>query len=336
MDGKFPAAVGIVGAAAALPGTTMPTDVLQERLSAAGFPLLTGVLRRATGIESRRIAADDEFPSTLAAAAAEKLIAAKRIDRSEIDLLIFASASRDIVEPATAHIVQSMLGTDAHAFDMSNACNSFLNGLDTARALILAGRARRALVVTGETPTRALRWEPRDAAAFRDSFAGYTFGDAGAAVLLEPVSSGGIQYVDTSTHSEFWNAGGIMGGGSRFPRSAEHTYFSGDGSDLKDAFEKVVPDAIARLFSATATSWDDYACVLVHQVTLPYLDRFVESTGAPRDKIVVTVAELGNVASATIPVQLAAVYDRLAPGDRVLFIGLGGGISIMMMVWEKA
>jgi 3-oxoacyl-[acyl-carrier-protein] synthase-3 len=71
-------------------------------------------------------------------------------------------------------------------------------------------------------------------------------------------------------------------------------------------------------------------------VTTPYLDRFLEMSGVPRDKIRVTVSELGNVASATLGIQLSLVYDTLHTGDRVLLIGLGGGVSIMTMVWEKS
>ncbi len=76
--------------------------------------------------------------------------------------------------------------------------------------------------------------------------------------------------------------------------------------------------------------------MLVHQVTLPYLDRFIEVTGVPREKLEITVTELGNLASATLGVQLARVDPTLRSGDRVLFIGLGGGISLMTIVWEKS
>ena len=75
--------------------------------------------------------------------------------------------------------------------------------------------------------------------------------------------------------------------------------------------------------------------MLVHQVTVPYLDRFVEVTGVPRDKLDVTVTGHGNLASATLGLQLARVDGDLAPGDRVLLVGLGGGVSVMTMVWQK-
>ncbi|SNY60419.1 3-oxoacyl-ACP synthase III family protein [Paractinoplanes atraurantiacus] len=323
--------VGITGIAYALPAREVTTAELQRRVAPKLPPRM---FEQATGITRRRVAADDEYASDLAVDAATKVLADTGRDPLDIDLLLFASATRDMAEPATAHVVQAALGSRAHALDVTNACNSFLNGIDLARSMILAGRARNALVVTGETPTRAMRPSLTSFSQARTALAGYTFGDAGAAVLVEPVATGGILDVDAETHSEHWTVGGIFGGGSRHPRGDEHTYFSGDGRRLRAVFEEIGPGLISRVMNRLDHSWDSYAKVLVHQVTLPYLSRFVEVTGVPQDKLVVTVDELGNMASATLGVQLARTYPDLNPGDRVLLVGLGGGVSLMTMVWE--
>ena len=331
------ARVGITGVGASLPERVLSTADLQRQVEeASGLTLPAGLFSVVTGIDQRRVAAGDEHASTLAVRAGRQALTAANLDPDDIDLLLFASATRDVAEPATAHIVQAELGCRAHALDLTNACNSFLNGVDAARAFILAGRARRALVVTGETPTRSMRPQVSSLAEARTAFAGYTFGDAGAAVVLEPVSSGGVLDIDTETHSEHWSVGGIPGGGSRHPRGDEYTYFRGDGHVLRNVFERVGTGILDRVRRRTGLDWTDYARVLVHQVSLPYLARFIEVTGVPKDKLEVTVTELGNMASATLGVQLARVEPSLRPGDRVLFIGLGGGVSVTTMVWEKS
>src|SRR5215469_4552840 len=329
--------IGITAAAEFLPEHVLSSDEVQERVaSESGMDLPQGLFQHLTGISHRRMARNDEYASTLAIGAARRALAAAELDPYDIDLLVFASASRDVAEPATAHIVQAELGSQAHAIDVTNACNSFINGIDIARALLLTGRARRALVLTGETPTRAIRWQPASVEQLRRGIAGYTFGDAGAAVIVEPVSCGGIIDIDTETRSEHWDVGGIFGGGSRHPRDLEYTYFEGDGHALRGVFEKIGTHIIDRVGARTGMAVTDYAKVLVHQVTVPYLDRFAELTGVPPASVEVTVTELGNVASATLGIQLARVFDTLATGDRVLFVGLGGGVSVMTMVWEKS
>ncbi|GIE31617.1 3-oxoacyl-ACP synthase [Actinoplanes italicus] len=324
--------VGITGVGTHLPECEVTTTELQDRIG----KLPRGLLARLTGIERRRIAAADEYASTLGLHAARAALTSAELDPGDVDLLLFASASRDMVEPATAHILQDSLGSRAHALDVTNACNSFVNGIDLARSMILAGRARRALVVTGETPSRVMKPRVTGMAEARQAFAGYTFGDAGAAVVVEPVERGGILDIDTETYSEHWTVGGIPGGGSRHPRGDEYSYFTGDGHRLRGVFETIGPSILDRVRVRTGFEFTDYARILVHQVTLPYLERFIEVTGVPKDRLEVTVTSLGNMASATLGVQLHRAFPYLSPGDRVLFIGLGGGVSMMTMVWEHS
>jgi 3-oxoacyl-[acyl-carrier-protein] synthase-3 len=225
--------VGLTGVGMALPEQVLDTDDLQARLvENSDLAMPAGLIRTLTGIETRRVARDDEYASTFAIQAARLALAQAGLEPADVDLLIFASAGRDMVEPATAHIVQHELGTQGHCFDLTNACNSFVNGIDVARSTILAGRATRVLVVTGETPTRVMRWKLADLEQARAAMAGFTFGDAGAAVVVESVGRGGILDIDTLTRSEHWAVGGVPGGGSRLPRGDDHTYFRGDGRGL--------------------------------------------------------------------------------------------------------
>ncbi|MFI6814118.1 3-oxoacyl-ACP synthase III family protein [Nonomuraea sp. NPDC050328] len=309
-----------------LPKDTLASDEVERRIE--GFRPPRGIVERMTGIRRRHVAAPHEQASDLAAAAATNL----GTDLSDVDLLIFASASQDMVEPATAHIVAAKLGLSCPVFDVKNACNSLLNGVQVAEALILTGAHRRVLVVTGEVPSRAIRWQVRDRAQFVDSFAGYTLSDSGAAVLLAADPQRGIFYRDFSADSTAWAIGTLPGGGTAHPRDPEYSYFRGDGRRLKEAFELVGPTLFLNALKQTDLTWDDFAMVAVHQVALPYLHFLARSLEIPEEKLVLSLPEHGNCASATLPLQLSMGGWR--PGDRVAMLGLGGGISLGVMFAE--
>lgn len=323
---------GIVGASAYLPPQRLSSSEVEHRIAAVsgGFVPHATIVERITGIRYRHIAAADQQASDLAVAATAKLLADKGISACDVDLLLFASASQDLVEPATAHIVAAKLGLACPVFDVKNACNSFLNGLQVADALINAGQYHTVVVCTGEIPSRAVRWRVKDRAQFVDAFAGYTLSDGGAAVLLQPTSSPGIFHLEFVADSSMWEAGTLPAGGSMHPRGEEFTYFSGDGRKLRDAFLRIGPQIFHDALAKTSLSWDAFAAVFVHQVTLPYLEVLREALGIPASKLVVTLADHGNLASATLPLQLATAMQegRCRPGDRIAFIGLAGGVSL--------
>ncbi|MBB2912631.1 3-oxoacyl-[acyl-carrier-protein] synthase-3 [Streptosporangium becharense] len=314
----------ITGVATCLPEQTLSSADVERRIE--GYAPHGGVIERLTGIRTRHVARDGEQASDLAVGAARGL------DHADVDLLIFASASQDMVEPATAHIVAAKLGLSCPVFDVKNACNSMLNGIQVAEALILSGAHRKVLVCSGEVPSRAVRWQVRDRAQFVDSFAGYTLSDSGAAVLVEADPARGIFYRDFAADSTAWAVGTLPGGGSAHPRDPEYSYFRGDGRRLKEAFELAGPDIFLNALKRTGLTWDDFAIVAVHQVALPYLRFLARVLEIPEDKLVVSLPEHGNCASTSLPLQLALGGWR--PGDRVALLGLGGGISTGVMLAE--
>ncbi|MET8046087.1 ketoacyl-ACP synthase III [Streptosporangium sp. NPDC005286] len=314
----------ITGVATYLPERTMSSADVERRIE--GYVPYGGVVERLTGVRRRHVARDDQQASDLAAEAARGL------DHSGVDLLVFASASQDMVEPATAHIVAAKLGLSCPVFDIKNACNSMLNGIQIAEALILSGAHRKVLVCSGEIPSRAIRWRVRDRAQFVDSFAGYTMSDTGAAVMVAADMERGIFYRDFAADSTAWAIGTLPGGGSAHPRDPEYSYFRGDGRRLKEAFEMIGPDIFLNALKRTGLTWDDFAIVAVHQVALPYLRFLAQVLGIPADRLVVSLPEHGNCASTTLPLQLALGGWR--PGDRVALLGLGGGISTGVILAE--
>jgi len=329
---------GIAGLGSWVPELVVTSEEVERRIAEAsrehGFVPKPGVVLERTGVRERRYKQPHEQASDMAVAAARRAMADAGVEAGDLDLIIFASSSQDLVEPATSHLVSAKLGARAMVFDVKNACNSFMNGMQVADSLIRTQQYRRILVCTGEAPSEAIRWNVRDWAHMKQSFAGYTFGDAGAAAVLEARRDGsGIQYSDFTAASRHWEICTLKTGGTMHPRDLEHTYFAGDGNSLRDAFVELGPQILVDCFTRTHTTFDDYDVVIFHQVTGPFLDQTLAVSGVPADRIVRTIDTLGNIASATMPLQIerAMRAGRLERGSNVLMIGLGAGISVGIM-----
>ncbi|CCH31124.1 3-oxoacyl-(acyl-carrier-protein) synthase [Saccharothrix espanaensis DSM 44229] len=321
----------LAGVAVHLPEQQVSTTEVERRL--APFTPPAGLIHRLTGVESRHVMGEHEQASDLAVAAARKLLAETGTAAADVDLLLFASASQDMVEPATAHIVAAKLELRCPVMDVKNACNSVLNGIEVADALIASGRYRTVLVASGEAPSRAVRWQVGGLAEFLRAFPGYTLSDAGAALLLTRGEEGVLGCGFTADSSR-WDVGTLPGGGSRYPRDPERTYFDMDGARLKDAFLGLGRGVLDSTLDRLGLTWDDFAVIGVHQVSLPYLDMFARQVGVPTDRLVITLPQHGNVASASLPLQLvtARQLGRCGPGDLVALVGLAGGVSLGLVV----
>ncbi|WP_433605444.1 3-oxoacyl-ACP synthase III family protein [Dactylosporangium sp. CA-139114] len=328
------------GVAVHLPEDRLSSRDVERRVAALsdGFAPPAGLIRRLTGVEHRYLMPADWQASDLAVAAAQKVLADTGTAPADVDLLIFASASQDMVEPATAHIVAEKLGLGCPVFDVKNACNSVLNAMEVADAFIVSGRYRRVLIACGESPSRATRWRVPGITAFRTAFAGYTLSDAGAALLLHasPARLGGpgILGFGAAANSSVWDVGTLPAGGSAHPREEEYTYFRIDGGRLRDAFCALGPQVLHDTVERLGLRWDDFAVVGVHQVSLALLEAVRSGIGVAADRLVVTLPEHGNLASASLPLQLSLALrsGRAGPGDLVALVGLGGGISLGIAV----
>ncbi len=329
--------VQLSAVAAYLPAAIRSSADVEAMITAAspGFRVRRGVLAARTGIQARRVAREDEQCSDLAVAAARRALAESGVRVRDVDLLIFAAAGQDLIEPATAHIVQHKLGSNCQVLDVKNACNSFLNGMQVAESLIQTGAAETALVVTGEICSRAVRWDVRSAEEFRVHFPSYTMGDAGAAALLTRSTDGrGVRFRRFAARSRHWPLATIPYGGSMHPRGDEFAYLHGNGPALKDAFVTDGPAILHDMMREAELDFDDVDHIFVHQVGVPYHAEMLVATGIPPHKVRGTVTELGNMASATIPVAHAmAVADgTVRAGDRVMWLGMASGISVALFI----
>lgn len=325
--------VQMVGVAGALPDIVRTSAEIEQIVSQSGggFRPRTGSIQMLTGIRERRVAADNVQCSDLAVDACRQVLAAANVDSRDVDLLIYASAGQDLIEPATSHIIQSKLGTSCPVFDVKNACNSFLNGLQLAESLILSGACKLALVAVGEVSSRGIHWKPRDMDEFKRNLPGYTMGDAGAAALFAPANNGrGIFYRNFSSYSDYWNLTTLLGGGSMHPHGDEYLYIRANSSRLQEAFRQEGLPFMARTMRDAGVTYADFRRIFVHQVSRPYLHDMLDECGIPADLVEESVVNLGNMAAASIPVAMAGALARgaIGPGDRVMCIGLSSGISI--------
>lgn len=330
-------AVRVAGMGVALPAARETVEEIEARIEreSGRLPVPRGTLAAISGIETRHAVGPGEYASTLAAQAARCALEDARITLADIDLLLFASTSSDQVEPATVHNVADALGYGGgSAFDIKNACNSFVEGIRVGEAMIASGATRRALVVTGETPTLAARYGIADRRGFRHAFIGYTVGDVGGAFVLERSDDArGVFYRDSWNASQHWSVSQVPGGGSRHPRGDDFLYAGGDGGALRDIVRAFDPTIATRVFEATGTTPDDFALFVVHQVTAPFADEMTQRLGFPPERVARTIEAYGNVASGTLPLALVRAREagRVGPGDNVLFVGLGAGISVATM-----
>lgn len=324
------AAIGVY-----LPETTRSTKQTERALREAnpGIKLATGLINRLTGVESVHVRPEGWQTSDLAVAASH---IALEESPGPVDLLIFASASQDLIEPATSHIVAAKLGVDCPVMDIKNACNSVINAMQVAEALIATGQYRRVLIASGEEPSLAVRWQLTDHEQFIRSFPGYTMSDGGAAVILEATDDPSTGILDSSfiAASHHWDSGTLSIGGSMNPRDADLSYFDMDGAALQRAFLELGPDPVLALLAKNGLGWDDFDLVAIHQVALPYLPPIFDRLGVTDSKSVITITDHGNLASVTLPLQLSRARESgmVGPGSLVLLIGLAGGISLGLMV----
>ncbi|MFF3417874.1 3-oxoacyl-ACP synthase III family protein [Streptomyces sp. NPDC002698] len=306
-------------------------DRLREHSPALRIP--AGLLRRMYGLEERLVADDGVLPSDLASRAALQVLAQAGLEPGDIDLLLFASVSADVQEPANAHIVAAKTGLTCPVFDVSNACNSVLNALEVADALIVCGRYRRVLVACGETLSRLSRWKMTSRHEMRTALASMTGGDMGAALLVEAGTEPGIIASTFMANSTGWPAATLFNPyqAPGLPRGLDI-----DSEQLLASFLGLDARAVQWL-KENDTDPGELSLVCVHQPSVPFVRTFSERLGVRPETVVPTFSRTGNVAAATLPLQLALAceQDRLRSGTKIALFGLASGASagVMLIDW---
>lgn len=319
-----------------IPSALWTNEAVVSRINKTTNWLHEGMLERLLGIETRYYAEESEQVSDMAANAAMKLLQGN--PGLEIDLMIFASTSSDMVEPATSSIVQHKAGLNCPSFDIKNACNSFVNALHVANSFVQSGTYKNILIISSEKLSNSIRFDPEDTCQLRDNFSALSFGDAAVAAWITSGSkNNGIVYEKIFTNGSFWNLCQMGCGGSAFPRDPERTYFSGKTLHLKEAFLAVAPDLIRSALDTCQWSVSDISHVFTHQVSLDALKTISRVFNLPASQCENTFSKYGNTAAASIPLAMhkAMEQKKLKSGDKVVILGLAAGIniSIQCMIW---
>jgi 3-oxoacyl-[acyl-carrier-protein] synthase III len=305
----------IKGTGSALPANRVSNAELAERVDTSDE-----WITERTGIKFRHIAGPEETTATLAADAAKAALAAAGMQASEIDLIIVATATPDQTFPATATIVQHILGHHGGAaFDVAAVCSGFLYAFSVAESMIRAGSAHNALVIGAETFSRILDWEDRTTCVL--------FGDgAGAVVLSGEVGLRGALATKLHADGRHNQLLYVDGGPST----------TGTVGKLRMKGQEVFRHAVTNLASvmnetldAAELSASDVDWVVPHQANARIIDATVRKLGLDKDKVVMTVDQHANTSAASVPLALdVAVRDgRIKTNDIVVLEAMGGGFT---------
>jgi len=287
-----------------------------------------------TGMQRRHWTSSSEATSDLAFAAAQRALADAKLEAADIDAFVVCTVYPDYLFPATACIVASKLGArNKAAFDMEIACSGFIYGLTVASSLIRAGVYKRVLLIGAETLSKLVNREDRGTAIL--------FGDGAGAVVLEASDE------DSFLGSELGSDGSdpellcMAAGGSRRPIThaeldAKADRIHMDGKHVfKFAVTKMIEATDAALKKANLTK-SDVSLLVPHQANKRIIDAAMKYLEIPPERCIVNIQEYGNTSAASIPIALSeAVRDgRVKPGDVIVFVGFGGGLSWGAVVWK--
>src|SRR5437764_5904427 len=288
-----------------------------------------------TGIKERRIAAKNETTSDMATKAALKAIEQAKISPEKIDLLLVATATPDMVFPATACFVQKKLGAkNAACFDVSAACAGFLFAVEIAQQFITSHTYDTVLVIGAEKLSSITNWTDRNTCVL--------FGDgAGAAILRHRGGTHGVISTHIGSDGQFADILFMPGGGCRMPITAENAdqnlrtiHMTG-----KDVYKQAVIamlNASKKALEQAGLTIDDIACVIPHQANVRIIEAIADRLKIPIEKFFVNLDRYGNTSAAAVAIALdeANRTGRIKPGDYVLLVVFGGGLTWASTVIE--
>lgn len=285
-------------------------------------------IRTRTGIERRHIAAEGQATSDFCVEAAKQALDRAGLKPEDLDLIVVATTSPDLLLPVTAALVQTKLNAvNAGVMDMNAACCGFLSALSAVNAMIKEGGVQRVLLCGAETISPFLNWKDRNTCVL--------FGDAGGAVILEATDKQrGLQAYKLgaipNTAELLW----IQNGATLFPMTAERLYQPGqyiqmNGAEVFKHAVRAMVESSHDVLHKMGKTISDVDIMIPHQANLRIIEAAAKRLDVSMDKVFINLQEYGNTSAGTIPVAIseAANAGRLKEGDTVLFAAFGGGLT---------
>ncbi|MFZ9140353.1 MAG: beta-ketoacyl-ACP synthase III [Burkholderiaceae bacterium] len=311
----------IAGSGSFLPGDPVSNEDLAKQLAQQGIETSDTWIRERTGICQRHIASADLSTSDLAARAGERAMADAGLTPQDIDLVIVATSTPDMIFPSTACFVQKKLGiAQGAAFDLQAVCSGFVYALSTADLFIRMGKARNALVIGAEVFSRILDWKDRGTCVL--------FGDGAGAMVLQSAKEPGILGHVLHARGEYES---IL----RTPGVVAHGQVQGnpfltmDGQAVFKLAVEVLESSAREVLAQANLGTDQVDWLIPHQANIRILQFTAKRLGISPDRVVVTVDQHGNTSAASVPLafDLARKDGRLKAGQTVLMQGVGGGFT---------
>jgi len=302
-------------------GRYLPAEVLTNAELAKRVDTSDEWIRSRTGICQRHIAAPDEKTSDLALAASREALAAAGLAPAEVDMIVLATTTPDMVFPSTACILQDKLGTrNGPAFDVQAVCSGFVYALGLADLMVKSGQARNALVVGAEIYSRILDWHDRGTCVL--------FGDGAGAVVLAPATEPGILSAHLHADGHYRDILAV-------PGTVAHGAVSGtplltmEGNTVFKFAVKVLAEVAHEALAANGLTTSAIDWLIPHQANIRIMDATAKKLHVPLERMVSTVDRHANTSAASIPLALdLAVRDgRIRPGQHVMLLGVGGGFT---------
>jgi 3-oxoacyl-[acyl-carrier-protein] synthase-3 len=315
--------VGIIGLGAYVPDKIITNNDLEKVVDTSD----QWIVER-TGIRERHIAEEGMTTSDMAARAAEKALEQAGVSAEELDLIIVATVTPDMLFPSTSCLVQDKIkAVNAAAFDLSAGCSGFVYALVTGSQFIKAGLYKKVLVVGAETLSRIVDWKDRGTCIL--------FGDgAGAAVISEVEAGFGLLGSELGADGSGGDYLKLAAGGSALPtcqatlESGQH-FLSMHGNEVFRFATKIMGEAANRALDAAGLTSEDVDLFVPHQANIRIIQSSAKRLKLPMEKVFVNVEKYGNTSAASIPIALveAEREGRIKEGDHVVLVGFGAGLT---------